>query len=153
MAKKKGSPNGRRDDTITTLETSLTPTLPFRISQLGDVVEPNPQYLQTDRRRHNPTRSISPPDPNRNAARIVVKTENLWRNYKRAHLLFGSPTKYARRRVGYSTISERLSFNVPKRLEMCLRRKIRKEVLHAKNKAGKKGQKRPIRNFWSKISC
>lgn len=161
MAKKKGPPNGRRDDSTTSLEAEL---MPFRISRLGDVVEPNPKHevLQHDRRRFNPTKTVSPPG-NRNAARIVSTVKQGKRfvdyaieartAYKRAHLLVGSPTRYLRRKHGFSTLKERLAFNVPKRLELCIRRAIRKQVIHAKKKAGKVGQKRPNRNFWSAISC
>lgn len=42
--------------------------------------------------------------------------------------------------------------NSPKVL-ICVRRKIRKEVLHAYRKTGKVGQKRPRRNFYSDIHC
>lgn len=46
-----------------------------------------------------------------------------------------------------------LTFSAPDKVILCVRRKRRKEVLHALNKAGKRGQKRPKRNFWSSISC
>jgi hypothetical protein len=45
------------------------------------------------------------------------------------------------------------AFRVPEEVAVCVRRKIRKEVLHAIRKAGKVGQRRPKRNFTSQISC
>lgn len=36
---------------------------------------------------------------------------------------------------------------------VCVRRQRRKEVLHALRKAGKRGQRRPRRSWYSKVSC
>lgn len=47
----------------------------------------------------------------------------------------------------------RLGFDSPHRVIICLRRKIRKHVLHALGKTGKGGQKRPIRTQYSKFHC
>lgn len=44
-------------------------------------------------------------------------------------------------------------FQAPPEVLTCVRRNARKEVMHALNKAGKTGQKKPKRNFWSSISC
>lgn len=47
-----------------------------------------------------------------------------------------------------------LSFQVPAKVALCVRRKRRKEVLHAKGVAGsKKRMRAPRRNYWSSISC
>lgn len=46
-----------------------------------------------------------------------------------------------------------LSFAIPEKVTLCVRRKRRKEVLFAKKKAGKTGQRKPRRNYWSSISC
>lgn len=46
-----------------------------------------------------------------------------------------------------------LSFQDSTRVILCTRRKMRKEVLHAKGVAGTKGLKPPRFNYWSKISC
>lgn len=118
-----------------------------------------PPLLNTDRRRFNPTKSITPPAGFRKTdARIIIKNtrqaiNTVLHHKNRALLLFNSPVKYTRRQFNYSTLSERLSFNFPKRVEMCIRRGVRKRVMHAKHHAGKRGQKRPRRNFWSAISC
>lgn len=47
----------------------------------------------------------------------------------------------------------RLQFSSPFRVLVCVRRKIRKEVLHAFRKTGKGGQKRPLRTRYRDISC
>ena len=46
-----------------------------------------------------------------------------------------------------------MRFIAPKEVITCLRRKQRKEVMHAIKKAGKSGQKRPTRNQLSNIKC
>lgn len=47
----------------------------------------------------------------------------------------------------------RPAFAAPRRVLICVRRKQRKEVLFAKNKAGRRGQRRPKFNRFSEISC
>jgi len=47
----------------------------------------------------------------------------------------------------------RVTFAVPDRVAMCVRRKVRKEVLHALNVAGRTGIKKRRTNFWSKVGC
>lgn len=49
--------------------------------------------------------------------------------------------------------SHRIGFEAPEKTLICVRRKIRAEVLHAKKKAGKTGQKKPKFNYYSKIAC
>lgn len=50
-------------------------------------------------------------------------------------------------------IPQSVAFHAPREVLVCVRRKTRKEVLHAFNKTGKSGQKRPRRNHYSSISC
>lgn len=145
--------NGTRrdDDTIARLTQPISLPRPIE-TPVADAV------LQSDRRKYDPTKSVSAPyGSKKTAARIVATTAQMAgktaTTYRRAMLLVNSPWTYARRKVGYSTVSERLAFNIPKRLEMCIRRGVRKEVLHAKRKTGQKGQRKPVRNFWSAISC
>lgn len=45
------------------------------------------------------------------------------------------------------------SFHVPKKTLICVRRKQRKQVLHALRKSGKGGQRKPRRNTYSSIRC
>lgn len=46
-----------------------------------------------------------------------------------------------------------IAFGTPEKTLICIRRNIRKQVLHALNKTGKTGQRRPKWNYNSKISC
>lgn len=152
--KKKGPPNGRRD--LTTQTPIANETLPFRISRLGDIVEPNPQYRPElenyDRRKFNPTRSTAVPTATKRSNAAIKVAANAFNraaefnSFRRSLFVRLDPT-YGRK------LSHRLAFNVPKRLEMCIRRAVRTQVLHAKRHTGKVGQRKPRRNFWSKISC
>lgn len=49
--------------------------------------------------------------------------------------------------------SSRVGFTDAKNVLICVRRKQRKEVLHALKKTGKTGQKAPRRSFYSDIQC
>lgn len=46
-----------------------------------------------------------------------------------------------------------IAFGLPDKVLVCVRRKRRKEVIFAKNKAGRSGQRKPRRNWLSAISC
>lgn len=65
-------------------------------------------------------------------------------------LTFPKPRVVARQAYKKPTV---LGFDVPANVLVCVRRKMRKEVLHAFNKAGKGGQKRPRRNRFSDLRC
>lgn len=88
--------------------------------------------LIEDRRRYNPTKTVAPPASIRkDQARVTLKSP-------RARIL---------------QTNTPLGFSVPEKVALCVRRAVRKEVLHAKKVAGKSGLKKPRRNFWSKIKC
>lgn len=46
-----------------------------------------------------------------------------------------------------------IGFEAPKKVLVCVRRKVRKEILFALNKTGKRGQKRPRWNEYSHVQC
>lgn len=46
-----------------------------------------------------------------------------------------------------------VAFRRPSRVLVCVRRRIRREVMHAFGKAGKVGQKRPRRGPYSSVRC
>lgn len=54
---------------------------------------------------------------------------------------------------GRPALSSRVAFANPREVLVCVRRKRRKEVLHAKGVAGRKGIKRYRRNEYSEVSC
>ena len=46
-----------------------------------------------------------------------------------------------------------IGFRAPEKVLICVRRKMRKEVMFATGKAGKAGQKKPRRNEYSEVHC
>lgn len=86
-----------------------------------------------DRRRHNPTKAYAPPHaPYRNATRLVINPVGTIAN----RALVDVPR-----------------FSVPNAVTICLRRKARREVLHAFNRTGKGSRGKRRRNFWSNVKC
>lgn len=71
----------------------------------------------------------------------------------------GRPVGYTGVTVGDSPNDQRkqtkarIRFRHPERLLICVKRSIRREVMFAKRKAGRSGQKRPKFNKYSHISC
>lgn len=63
--------------------------------------------------------------------------------------------QYSMKRSLASTLPSQVGFNVPQNVVICVRRKRRKEVLHALGKTGfgKAPQKRPFRSWTSSLSC
>lgn len=51
------------------------------------------------------------------------------------------------------TFNAQLAFNAPAETLVCVRRSRRKEVLFAKKKTGKGGQRKPRRTPWSQYKC
>lgn len=54
---------------------------------------------------------------------------------------------------GRSQTKARIAFSAPKAVVLCVRRHRRKEVLHAKGVAGRRGLRPPRRNQFSDVSC
>lgn len=104
-----------------------------------------------DRRRFRPDKSTRPPTFNRSQfARVALQIVKV-RQKKR--VFHGKLQKYNPEYHFKSHLRKRLGFSVPRRIEACIRRWTRKEVLFAKRKTGKSGQKKPHFNFWSALSC
>lgn len=125
MAKKKSkSRTAAHASDVANLDRLVVPT----VTRLSPIVLPEIE----DRRTYNPTKTVARPRSIRqDQARVTLKSP-------RAKTL---QTKTP------------LGFAVPDKVALCVRRNIRKEVLHAKRVAGRSGLKRPRRNFWSSIKC
>lgn len=63
-----------------------------------------------------------------------------------------APTK-VRPRADLFFAPEAFAFKSPRHVLICIRRKMRREVLHALRKAGKGGMRHPRRNAWSDVHC
>lgn len=55
--------------------------------------------------------------------------------------------------LGGAAVTAKLAFAEPSSVAICVRRKQRREVLLARGHGGKKGQRRPKRNWYSNIRC
>lgn len=133
MSKKSSSKGGRVS--FPNANTRIAPP-PFRVT-------PTNLQIFEDRRVFHPLNTFANPitiGP-RDSARVVVRDLNK-----------------ARKQPGYKTPRQTkgiLTFAAPDKVVLCVRRQRRKEVLHAIRKTGSGAgrQKKPKRNYWSKISC
>lgn len=55
--------------------------------------------------------------------------------------------------VAGAAVTAKLAFAGSSAVPICIRRKTRREVIFAKRKAGRRGQRRPRRSWFSKIHC
>jgi hypothetical protein len=133
MAKKPNGKGGRGITNINlTANTVARPTA--RLVTYTPILNP---YLNEDRRFYQPDRSIRPLGAvTRTATRIVARD------------VFGDKIRRQTKAP--------LTFDLGDRIHLCVRRKIRKSVIHALGIAGpRRGRtfKKPTRNFWSAIKC
>lgn len=63
------------------------------------------------------------------------------------------PKRQGRAFRPYKWPTAQIGFTQPDQVLVCVRRKQRREVLHALKKAGRGGQRRPRYNLYSKITC
>lgn len=94
-----------------------------------------------DRRSYHPLQAYAPPATlgYRSARRIVER-----------HPL---AKRKVRPGVSYTPGRSVLAFAVPDKVAVCVRRARRREVMFASGRAGKRGQRRPRRNYWSSVAC
>lgn len=105
-----------------------------RTMPLSAVSLSSPLLSMEDRRTFHPLRDLRPVASFvKSAARVVAK--------QRVNFPQPSQTKAL------------LAFADPRRVLVCVRRRIRREVLHAKRIAGSGGMRKPRRNALSSISC
>lgn len=124
---------GSKSKKSTTLDGLLSPNTLTMLAQLPTSIEQQTYLRSTpdapiaDRRRYHPARNVRPADALiRDAARIVI-----------------------------GRLIHQRRFAVPNMVAICLRRKVRREVLHAfklTRKSGRGGSPRR-RNFYSQLGC
>lgn len=105
-----------------------------------------PLVLPVDRRHYNPEPALTRPARRVSGrpARVVAPSIITYRQ-ARAAAASGRPL------VGYSPSA--LLFNAPAGVAVCVQRKIRKQVIHAKKIAGKRGLKSGRRGPYSSVRC
>lgn len=132
------SGRGNATGTPSSLTSLLALTKPAMPLALADPVIYNQLFHgnydeSSDRRRYNPTkRSAAPHAANRNATRLLI----------------GAVGKVASGKLPHT-----VRFRLPNLVTLCIRRQLRREVLHALNRTrtGRGGRNR--RNIWSDIKC
>lgn len=122
----------------------LSPSFFHKLQTARQLGEQN--YFRT---KYYPARPVVKPVTRfQRIARAAVKAESKLRQWKRSRTLLLNP---------WMSIDPRnlIRINPERRLVHCIRRAIRKQVLHATNKtgAGKDKQKTPVWNLMSHFSC
>lgn len=142
MSKSRKSNKYSRRDTFVIAKRSLPVNSHLPRSVLTDPRQLNLPFTEIEDRRTyypgkiRPAASISKP-----RYRVVAKDRPLKSSNYRSPFKLSSGTRAV------------LAFANPKRVLVCVRRKIRKEVLHAFKIAGSGGLKRSRRSQFSSISC
>lgn len=134
MAKSKNNNRSRRDNTSITNRRLPTPTM-FDQPLLFPEIEDRRQYHPEGVAR--PARSFSIP-----RHRLAIPKKNV-RSVR-------GDSRYV---PSFDGLTHEIGFRVPRKVLICVRRRIRKQVLHAFRKTGKAGQRKPRRNFYSSVSC
>ena len=89
-------------------------------------------------------RTFHPEGPNR-PARSLSSSRHRLRVPK-------TPSRY-QYSLKKSYVPHEIGFVDPERVLVCVRRRQRRQVMHAMKKAGKRGQRRPRRSYYSSVSC
>lgn len=120
----------------TSLPSASLFTGPLTLGLLRPLAQPSSLQLIEDRRLYHPLDDFRPARKTSGHPVEPVTVKKTPLNKSRAFLAHG------------------LSFHAPNRVVICVRRKQRKEVLHALKKVGRgKGHGRKRRNWYSKIGC
>lgn len=132
-----GRRRGRRQIALTPVERDVfTPSLTRPARLLRQVATPHDMGPIEDRRSYHPLDFFRPARTWSGQDAPPSVPSKTPRNKPRAFLARG------------------LSFSVPPEVLVCVRRKQRKEVLHAFKKVGRgRGGGRKRRNWWSNIGC
>lgn len=139
MARRSGGGRGAYDTASMVADLLLGTPLPS-LSYAAQEDPPDPD----DRRQFHPEGAFRSP-------RGFYTGDARSKISQRAYRSAADPIR--RHRYLMSLGAEQQAFTVPSRLMVCVRRKVRREVLHAKREAGRGGMRRPRRNFLSSISC
>lgn len=131
MARKKRNRSGQRDVSLVASPPAARPNL----------VRPAP--LVSDRRLYHPDGYKAPVyAPVRTYKRIVEHVVQRPRHsvVRKKNAVWARPTRFA--------------FQVPKKVELCVRREKRRQVLFAMRRTGKGSRaRRRRRNYWTGVSC
>lgn len=137
MAKRRKSTRARRDT-----RSIANRRLPSPVSSPRSIIYPAQTDLIDYLRETEDRRTYHPEGPSRPAR---SRFQSFHRLQTPSHDPLSNPWD--------SGIPTGVAFQSPEKVLVCVRRKQRKEVLHAIKKAGKRGQKAPRRSAYSDIIC
>lgn len=115
---------------------AISPTRSLSHRLLADLTSLEPLRLIEDRRTYHPLEFFRPARTTSGHPAQPLKVTPTPKNKSRPFVARG------------------LSFSLPQKVVICVRRKQRKEVLHAFNKTGRgSGRTRRRKNWFSKVGC
>lgn len=119
----------------------------LRLSPIPPLLSPYEPLVEVEDRRLFHFQGPDAPalDIDGRPARVTVRNRNRPKRHKPQAYRFGPKV--------HSQTKGIITFEAPDRVAVCIRRKRRKEVLFAKRKAGRGGNRPPRRTWLSKISC
>lgn len=97
-----------------------------------------------DRRTWNPDKYTQP-------ARSFSQTRHRLIAVRSKGITQSVPNRY--QEATWETVPQRVGFQNPDRVLICVRRKQRREIIHALGVAGRKGLKKPKFNVYSEVRC
>lgn len=104
---------------------------------------PKPVVLVSDRRAFHPRGETAPLSSPRKSQRRVVEK-----------VVVSQPNRNKMGRAGKPAHHYKVAFSVPRKVELCVRRQRRRQVLFAMRRTGKGSRAvRRRRNYWSGVSC
>lgn len=128
-------------------DTSAIANRRLPVSALYSPVPYTNSYLRTieDRRSYHPEGTYRP-------ARLFNESRHRLRAISASRSRSVARSRY-RAPQGFGQLVHSVGFVRPQKVLICVRRKIRREVLHAKGVAGRRGLRRPKYNWYSQVSC
>lgn len=146
MARGRSTRSGERDDPLLSLTTPVAPRLQLVFTE---AITPSVDLgLIEDRRLYNPEQPFNPAlDSGGRPTRVVHHSDPL-RSLFQMRAAISAPLKKTKHRL-----ESRLGFQTPSTVMVCVRRKIRREVIFAKNKRRKGSGAKRHRNYHSNIRC
>lgn len=140
MAKNKRQRRERRDFTTSHAISNHRLPLPVAFQPLRVIEDRRTWHPEGPRR---PARSF-----NSSRHRLKAAPSSIQRTAQVPSGRFANPLK-----IWDTPATHQVAFERPQSVLVCVRRKIREQVLHALNKTGKRGQKRPRFSYYSSIKC
>lgn len=113
----------------------------------------SPRSMQSDFLRSVSDGRFFNPEPLYASPKTLSGARHRLRVFSPTSVSRSHPARPGRGFRAYEPVPTAIGFENPSQMVTCVRRGIREEVLHAKRKTGRVGQKRPRFNEFSKVRC